>query len=99
MKIKQCITKCYTVCIKTAADRQVDLRFDFKPSISDVFAAMKIIAHKGESQRIDMEILTQMLVLIKTPDFRRMVELGQGWRDELCLGRRCPDRLLVDRSD
>ena len=78
MKIEQCITKCYTVYLSTAAGRSIDLRFDFKPSISDVFAAMKVIAHKGESHRIDMEILTQMLVLIKTPDFRRMVELGQG---------------------
>jgi hypothetical protein len=99
MKVEQCISHTYTVHLSTKGNRSESFRFDFKPSISDVFAAMKIIAHKGESQRIDMEILTQMLVLIKTPDFRRMVELGQGWRDELCLGRRCPDRLLVDRSD
>jgi hypothetical protein len=73
MKSEQCKTDCYFVDLRTENGRQLTLRFSFKPSLSDLFSAMKIIAHEDEAKRVDMEILTQIVVLIKADDFRRQV--------------------------
>lgn len=74
MNKEQCLTDCYFVDLRTENGRQVTLRFSFKPSTSDLYSAMKIIAHTEEEKKTDMEILMQLLVLINTDDFRRQAD-------------------------
>jgi hypothetical protein len=71
MNKEQCLTDCYFVDLRTENGRQVTLKFAFKPSLSDLYAAMKIIAHTDETKKTDMEILMQIVVLINADDFRR----------------------------
>jgi len=85
MKVEQCISHTYTVHLSTKGNRSESFRFDFKPSISDVFSAMKVLAHKSESRKTDMEILMQLLVLVKADDFRRAVEIGAPQGSPYCI--------------
>lgn len=78
MKTEQCLTDNYFVDLRTENGRQLTLRFAFKPSTSDIYAAMRIIAHTEPEKATDMEILMQIVTLIKQDDFRRQADQPPG---------------------